>query len=389
MEIIRKDNINRLSEKTGESLISIYLPTHRTGREVQQDPIRFKNKLDEAEQRLQMKGMRKPEIESLLKQARSLAAESNFWQHQSDGLVVFISRDFMEYFRLPIRFEELLIVSDRFHIKPMLPILSKNGHFYLLGLSQNLVRFFEGTLFNIDEIKLEEAPTSLQQALWFDDPERQLQYHTRSNTSGTSGTRPAIFHGQGVSEEDSKTNLLRFFQKVNDGVMEILAEEQAPLVLAGVDYLLPIYRNANSYPYVLKEGIQGNPDELSPEQLHQRAWVLVEPIFKAEQDNALEQYRALQGSNSPQASSELNSIILAAFYGRVETLFVALGKQIWGTFNSQKSVLEVHREHMAGAQDLLDLAAVKTLSNGGEVYALDRENMPDEVLICAIFRYAY
>jgi hypothetical protein len=133
VEIIRKDNINRLSEKTGESLISIYLPTHRTGREVQQDPIRFKNKLDEAEQRLQMKGMRKPEIESLLKQARSLAAESNFWQHQSDGLVVFISRDFMEYFRLPIRFEELLIVSDRFHIKPMLPILSKNGHFYLLG----------------------------------------------------------------------------------------------------------------------------------------------------------------------------------------------------------------------------------------------------------------
>jgi hypothetical protein len=97
----------------------------------------------------------------------------------------------------------------------------------------------------------------------------------------------------------------------------------------------------------------------------------------------------LQGSNSPQASSELNSIIPAAFYGRVETLFVALGKQIWGTFNSQKSVLEVHREHMAGAQDLLDLAAVKTLSNGGEVYALDRENMPDEVLICAIFRYAY
>lgn len=389
MEVLTRDKLNQLLTKSGHNLISLYMPTHRVGRKIQQDPIRFKNLLSVAEGRLEGRGLRKPQVDSVLERARSLQLDTIFWQHQSDGLALFTYKNFMKYFRLPIQFEELLIVADRFHLKPLLPLLSKNGHFYLLALSQKQVRLLEGSLFNVDELDLEDMPTSLREALGFDDPERQLQFHTGTNAPGNIGRRPAVFHGQGVSEDDTKTDLLRYFQKIDNGLMEVLREEQAPLVLAGVGYLLPIYQEANNYPYLVEQAIEGNPDELDNAHLHQRAWKIVAPIFRADQRQALKRYQELSGLSSEQASKNLETIVPAAFYGRVDTLFVALGTQIWGRFDEGKNILIQHENFHPGDQDLLDLAAVSTLTNGGTVYALDTVDMPEETPIAAIYRYTY
>ena len=115
----------------------------------------------------------------------------------------------MEYYRLPLEFEELLVIADRYHLKPLIPLLSKNGHFYVLALSQKQVRLMEGSLLSIDEIDLEDVPTSMREALWFEDPERQLQFHTGSITPSHAGANPAAYHGQGVSEDDAKTDACR------------------------------------------------------------------------------------------------------------------------------------------------------------------------------------
>jgi hypothetical protein len=295
----------------------------------------------------------------------------------------------MRYYRLPVHFEELVVIADRFHIKPLLPLLSRNRHFYVLALSQKQVRLLEGSLFSIDEVDLEDFPTSLREALWFDDPERQLQFHTGTNTPGRATARPAIFHGQGAIEDDAKTNLLRYFQQVDKGLMEMLGDEQAPMVLAGVDYLLPIYRQANNYPNLAEETIEGNPDDLNAVDLHQQAWKIVEPIFSKDLRQALARYHEIKGSDSNLASDNLNSIVPAAHYGRVDTLFVALGEQVWGRFDASRNILDQHQEFLPGDQDLLDLAAVQTLVNGGVVFALETGLMPDDALLAAIFRYTY
>jgi len=389
VEKLNREKLNRLVDKSGASLISIYMPTHRMGRERQQDPIRFKNLLAEAEKRLLDRGIRRPEVVSQLECAHALRLDTDFWQHQSDGLAVFTSVDYLEYYRLPLQFAPLLVIADRLHLKPLLPLLSRNGHYYLLALSQKQVRLLEGSLFGVDELDLQEVPSSLREALRFDDPERQLQYHTGTNAAGAVTGRPAVFHGQGVSKDDGKIDLLRFFQKVNNGIMEMLAEEQAPLVLAGVDYLLPIYKEANQYPYLVEEGIEGNPDELDAAQLHLQAWKIVEPIFTADQRQALRRYQEMSSAESQVASNKLDKIIPAAFYGRVETLFVALGSQIWGEFEAGKGKLKLYQEYKPGSQDLLDLASIQTLNNSGQVYALQPGDMPDGAIIAAVFRYSY
>ena len=78
----------------------------------------------------------------------------------------------------------------------------------------------------------------MAEALRFNDPERRLQFHTGAVTPGGRGDRPAAFHGHGVGQGvEAKTDILRDFHKVDEALQEVLRDEEAPLVLAGVDYL--------------------------------------------------------------------------------------------------------------------------------------------------------
>jgi hypothetical protein len=359
------------------------MPTHRAFPETRQDPIRFKNLLREAEERLKAAGLPSQGAKKLLKQAKTLIKDGLFWQYQADGLAAFVSSDLFCHYRLPIKFDELLVVTDRFHIKPLLHLFTNDGRFYILALSQNEVKLFQCSRYSIREVELEDVPRSLSEALKYDDPEKQLQFHTRAPAAG--GERAAMFHGHGAGKDDTKDSILRFFQQVDQGLTKILREERAPLVLAGVDYLLPIYRQANSYSYVMEEGMTGNPEGLKPEELQKEAWGLVEPYFLKVQQEATAQYQQLAGGD--RASNEIEKIIPAARDGRIDFLFVAVGVQQWGTFDPITFSIHLHEEPEPGDEDLLDFAALHTLLNAGMVYAVKPEEVPDEAPVAAVFRY--
>jgi hypothetical protein len=386
MDILDRRDLRTLSSKRDGWHVSIFMPTHRVGPETQQDPIRLKNLLGEAEQRLMKAGLRSSEAEARLEPVSQLVEDGLFWQQQSDSLAIFVSAEEAFHYRIPFDLEELVVVAERFHVKPLLPFLSGDGQFYVLAISKNGVRLLHGTRYSVGEVDLEGIPSSLADALRFDDPERRLQFHTASGPSGGSGGRPAMFYGQGAPSQDEKTDILRYFQRVDEGVRELLAGEQAPLVLVGVDYLLPIYEEANEYPYLVEEGITGNPEDLSNKELHQRVWSLVQPGFREEQKEAVDLF--LQLADSDRASEDLVEVVPAAIHGRIETLFVALGQQQWGRFEPETNEVKLHADFEPGEQDLTDLAAIQTLLNGGRVYAVEPAQMPDEAaLVAGIFRY--
>ncbi len=383
MDLLSRDELKTLIQTRVGPCVSIYMPTHRAFPETKQDPIRFKNLLREAEERLKGAGLRSPEARRLLKPAKALIKDGLFWQYQADALAAFISSDGFYRYRLPFTFDELLVVTDRFHIKPLLHLFTNDGRFYILALSQNEVRLFQCTRYSIREVELEDVPRSLSEALQYDAPQKQLQFHTQ--TPGGTGERAAMFHGHGVGKDDAKDNVLRFFYQVDHGLQKILREEQAPLVLAGLDYLLPIYRKANSYSYVMEEGIAGNPEGLKPEELQKEAWRVMELYFLKVRQEAMAQYKQLAGGD--RASNKIEKIIPAARDGRVDLLFVAVGVQRWGTFDPVTFSIHLHEEPGPGDEDLLDFAALHTLLNGGTVYAVKPEEVPDETPLAAIFRY--
>ncbi len=386
MSILTRDDLTTLYQEREGVCVSIYMPTHPRTTETDQGRIQLKNLLAEAEKSLLAAGLRVPDAQKLLAPAQKFLWDKLFWRHQDEGLALFLSAETFYHYSLPYDFEAQAVVADRFYIKPLLPLLADDGQFFILALSQNQVRLLQGTRHSIREIDVPEIPASLAETTGAAGPEKQLQFHTGTGPSG-SGRRAAIFHGHSADNKQSRTNTLRYFRQINNGLSVWLANEHAPLLLAGVDYLLPLYREVNSYPHLVEEVITGNPEKLRPEELRQQGWAIVEPLFQQARRQADSQYQQLIGSGNEKAANDSIQIIQAAFYGRIETLFAALGQQMWGRFDPETGTVELHQEKERGDGDLLNAAVIQTMINGGTVYVARPEEMPDRNILAAVYRY--
>ena len=385
MDILTRAELEQLMRKEQQWCVSIYMPTHRTGREAQQDPIRLKNLLGEAEKRLSDQGVGTRDVQQMLELASKFLQDSYFWEHQSDGLAIFISSNRVRRYRLPLNFAELIVVTDHFHINPLLPLFTGDGQFYILALSQNEVRLLLGTRYSVSEVDIGQVGGSLAEAIPSVNHQMSLQLHS-SGSTGASGS--VTFHGQGGgSDESAKKELLRYFRLVADGLKEFLQGNRAPLILAGVEYLLPIYKEANTYPNLIDTVIKGNPDLLSADELHKSAWEIIRPLFQAAREEAFAYYQQLAGQASARVADTLEKIVPAAYHGQVETLFVAAGEQQWGILNPVTNEIELHDQMESGDEPLLDLATVHTYLKGGTVYAVEPEMMPGGSPAAAVLRY--
>lgn len=396
MDRLTKQSLLDLINEPQGRCISIYMPTERKGADTQQGPIRLKNLLGQAQAELGELGERTPDIESLLTPAQALVNNSEFWQYQSDGLALLLSADSMATYRVPLAFPEMVIVNDRFLLKPLLPLVIGEGTFYLLSLRQGGVRLLRGSRFELAEVALgEDVPTSLAEALKYDEFETNIRFHIAARPStGSSRGAPdrgaAIYHGQGGAGDDAniKEQLIRFFRQLDNGVRDLLeSSQQPPLVLAGIDYLRGIYRQVNQYGGLIDEEVTIDPEALTLPELHQRAWALVEPMFTADRQTALDTYQHLAGTQDQRAGHAIEEIAPAAYFQRIDTLFVPHTVGLWGTFEPENNQVQVHDERQPGAQDLLDFAAVHTLLNGGSVYLVEPDDLSVGALPAAIFRY--
>ena len=66
--------------------------------------------------------------------------------------------------------------------------------------------------------------------------------------------------------------LLEFFRLIDHSLHEMLRENKKPLVVVGVEYLLPIYRRANSSPSLVKGGLTGSFEKTDLETIHEKTW---------------------------------------------------------------------------------------------------------------------
>ncbi len=387
MDILNKTELEQLMCKKVDQYVSIYMPTHSTGKDAQQDPIRLKNLLGKAEKDLSDRGMGRRDVQKMLEPASVLLQDFDFWQHQCDGLVIFLSSNGIRRYRLPLNLEEFVTVMDRFYIKPLLPLFTGDGQFYILALSKNEVRLLLVTRDSVSQIDIGQVGGSLAEAIPSTNHQMSLQLHSSGSTGGRSGASSATFHGQGGgSDKSHKNELLRYFRMVSDGLTEFLGG-RVPLVLAGVEYLLPIYKEANTYSNLIDIVITGNPDLLSADELHKSAWNIVSPRFQVAREEAVAHYRQLAGQVSGQVADTLEKIIPAAMQGRIETLFVAAGVQQLGVFNPATNEIEIHKQPLSGDEHLLDLAAVQTYLKGGIVYVVDPEKVPGGTIAAAVLRY--
>ncbi|MGE0555019.1 MAG: hypothetical protein AB7R55_16430, partial [Gemmatimonadales bacterium] len=266
MTLLTADQIEQLAAPAEAPRVSIYLPTHRTSPGWEQDRIRLKNLLAAAERDLEGQGVRATIARDLSVPARRLLEDVGFWTHLGDGLAIFLAPEAMRVYRLPIAVPELQVAGSRFHVKPLFGLLGRDGRYFVLAISLQGTRLLEASRDSVRELDLHDVPESLRDAVGYDFEQRSLQFHTGAG-AGKGGRRAAIFHGQGAPRDDELAEITAFLRQVDEGVTALLPRERAPLVLAGVDRIVSVYRSVPRHPDVLEHAVLGNPDQRSADAL--------------------------------------------------------------------------------------------------------------------------
>ncbi|GAB3542054.1 hypothetical protein GCM10027443_42260 [Pontibacter brevis] len=393
MALINKSDIEKLinvQSNNGDALcLSFYLPTHRAGKETLngQDSLAFKNQIRKAKELLERHGLSDAEIAEYIKPADALLHENGFWRHQGEGLAVFITKGFSTHYTLPMVMPNEVFVLDRFYFTPILPILSQNGRFFILWLYREKVSFYEATIESIRQIDISSfVPESMNESLKFDVKGNDQDFNF--SRTGSNGNIMTTSHG--FTQADQQHDRVReFMLDIDNNLQEILHDATEPLILAGVDHYCSIYRSISKYKNIVEQNINVNEGIDSMNEIHEKAVAIMKPLMQQGHSESLTRYQNVAGTGA--TSEDIATVAAEAVHGRVDTLFIAPSDPVWGTYDAVKATAEVHDEYQRGDDDLINLAAIKTIAQGGKVYVSNYNGLQEvtdgRANVKALFRY--
>lgn len=384
MSLISKQNIEDLAQVNQKYCVSIFIPTHRAGEKVlkKQDSLALKNQLKAVKHKLANEDLQNDIIEDMLNPVQGLIDDHKFWQRQSDGLALFVAEGIFEIHTLPIYFEAYNYISNSFYLKPLMPMFVGDGDFYLMTLALGAVKLYECSHYGFTELVIKDLiPSDIKDRVGYDYEEKNLQFRTQQADSGQ-----AMFHGQEASS-DRKNEIKRYFRAINEGIMTQINDDKIPLLIATQDYLFHIYKEVNSHSNLFSTPISVDLTATTIFDIHELAWENIAPTFDQERKDKIADYSAKAGTGKTSVS--INEILPAAYGGKIDTLFCENLADIFGTYQIDNNHVKVTQsESFDNGISLMNSAAIQTFLNGGQVYLLDKEQMPDpNSKVNALLRY--
>jgi len=378
MRALTIDDLRTLIAHDAAPCVSIYLPTHRGGGPG--DKQRFAGLVRHARELLAT-SYPPAQIDAICAPIEALAKD-DLWSHALDGLAVFRSQDFSVYYRLPLALQELCVVADSFHIRPLLRFLQSNERYFLLNLSQGRTSFFKGSAHGLGAVDLASMPRSLTEAVGIEGRGHHLNFH-----SGASGHSQApIFHGNGRDDSARDEDVTQFLRRVDKALWDVLRDESAPLIVAATPKIAASFQSLSRYPHLLHEHVAGNFANAKLEDLHARAWPLVQAHAEGRLNDVTERYGNLISRG--RALDDASSIARFAVQGRVRDLLVDRDAHLWGRMDRTTGALQLHKTQVdAHDDDVLDDIAEAVILRGGEVLTLARKEMPTAAPVAATLRW--
>jgi hypothetical protein len=384
MELLTKELIQELLAADQTPCLSVYLPTHQKHPENLQDIILFKNLVRQLKESLLQK-YSAGEIQKYLEPFDTLADDNNTWNHTFDGLAVFSATGLFKVVGVHSPFEELAIVADSFHTKPLRQYLQSLDHFHVLALTLRDIRLFEGNRHSLTEVELTAVtPKTINEAL---GDELTDAHTTVASYGGSGGESSPMHHGHGGRKEETEKDTERFFRVVANTIYEQYTKPSGwPLILAALTEHHSLFQKVNKNPLLLTKGITINPSSVSPDRLANMAWEIMEPEYNLKLDSLVARFE--QARVNGKGSDDYKEVAVAAVEGRIDTLIVEADRIIpvritnLVTGNTQKKDLINPK-----VDDLLDDMGELVMKMGGQVMVLPLGKMPSETGLAAIFRY--
>jgi Bacterial archaeo-eukaryotic release factor family 7 len=195
--VLTLDRFSQLAGWTSQPCVSIYATLH--SRHVDAAAIMLEDLTRSARQQLEELALDSGWFPSLEQLGVDLADVDG---HR--GLAMFAAPGMSVVFWLDVELPELAHVADRFVVTPLIAALPAIGHCHLLALSQHQLRLFRGDHAGLEQVHVPDMPSSIADALWYEDPERRVSWHGGAHIG--AGRVGMIVHGSG-SEHDGHAHL--------------------------------------------------------------------------------------------------------------------------------------------------------------------------------------
>ncbi len=362
-------DIKALSQARDPASVSIYLSTTPETQNIGAARTRLGQLLKDAESQLEAAGIEKRSIWPISEQVQDLMDDDDFWQRQAHALAVFVTPSRLLTHRFAAHVTEMVQVSDRYHLKPLLRSVTVPQSGYVLALEEDRVRVFDVSAGErAVEIKVPDMPKDAHSAV------------------GTASVNSRSASGRIQGGEGQKLRLRQYVRKVDAALRPFLSGRSEPLILAAAEPLLSIFRSVNSYPHLTDAAIGESPAKMSAAEIKDHAQPMIRALHEERVESACETFVARE--NQGRATTDIAQAARAATFGAVDTLLVDMDIVIPGTVDDDTGAVTFAESDSAASYGVIDEIAGRVLAAGGTVLAVRKADLPRQAELAAILRFA-
>jgi hypothetical protein len=303
----------------------------------------------------------------LQEQFETVLEDDEFWAHQAHSLAILATPAQLRTYRLPNDLGEMISVSDRFHLKPLLRATTFPNAAHVLAVSENAVRLIEVSAdLPAREIRVPDMPKDAASAVG----------KASINDSGT-GRRIQGMEGQ-------KIRLGQYIRKIDAALRPVLSSSGLPVILASTQPVAALVRSLSGVA-VLEKGIETSPDRMSDAELARAARPILDAHYRDLVAGLHEVFETRRGQGR---ATDIAQAARAATFGGIDTLLVDIDTTVPGTVDETSGAVTFRPEGETGGYGIVDEIAGRALRSGARVLAVRRADIPGEAALAAILRYA-
>ena len=333
MKELMNQDLKAITEAHSAPMISIYLSKEGGTLDMKALNEKWKESLTKAEYFL-LKDYSRSFVDSFMEPLWTTDCLRTI-ENIDKGIIVFYSPEQQGYLRVQTSINDLVVVADSFHIKPLLRIKNNERGFFLISMSSKAINVFvetNGHLYRLDTFRNAN--------------------NEDKNTNKLNKENPKDFIAQKAVDLNKMLSLYKL-----------------PIILAGVKDHLGHMRKLLDHSMLLEDSIVGNVERLKAEELREKCFELLEPYYVKKELAAIEELNLAVKKNH--AITYIEDIAVSAVYGKVKKLFVVENKQIWGAVNKLTGEIFISpRQTNSHDDDILDDICQVVLARGGEVVVL-------------------
>jgi hypothetical protein len=360
---MNRHDVNLLQQLRSYPSLTITLPVHRTSPDNRQDPIRIRNLVTEATNRLLQEFPRR-DVAGILDRLTK-AVEGIDYRYTLDGLAIFVNQDMARVFHLPFGLRERVVVDEGFMTRDLVFALNRTPRYWTLVLSEKPTRLFEGNRDILVEVNEGGFP----------------MIHTGP------GGEAALPGGQGIQKSAYRDERHRqFFRQVDQAFAPFMVEDPLPLVMVGVDRYLSFFQEVTAQREAILTTLTGSHDKTSPPKLAELVWPLVEANLEARRLKALAELDRATGERL--VASTVGEVWRFAREGRGALLLVEKDFHYPATVDESGLHLTPSDAAAPGVMtDAVDELIETVLDKQGRVVFLDDGQLAIHQRIALVLRY--